>query len=849
LIKKSYRWQKTAIAAAAVTLLGLSASGVWALSLGRITVQSALGEPLRAEVDVPNISAEEASSLKANVAAPAAFIAAGLEYNAVMTGLQVTLARKADGRAFFRLTSDRPINDPFVDMILEASWSSGRIVRDYTMLFDPPALKQAAPAPTLAQTPVAASLPARASAPAYTPEPTRASAANKAPAPKPVAEAPTPKAEKKTPAPQTAGAQTVTVMPGDSASRIAVKSKAIDVSLDQMLVALLRANPDAFTNGNLNRLRAGAVLDLPSAEQAKSIATDEATQTVIAQSKDFNAFRRNLAAIAPKTAVEAPNRKDSGSVQAKVEDKKAGNALADKLTLSKGALKARADEEAKIARERAAQDAESRAAELAKNIADLSKLSSASSAPAAPAAAASEAKPALPAVEVAAAPPPVASAPAAAVAPASAPAKPMVAASAPVVAEPGLVDQLLEDPTLPLAGGGLLALLGGLAIYRRRQSKKNTAHVDSSFLESRLQPDSFFGASGGQNVDTAQDGAAGNSSLAGFSNSEMSAADDVDPVAEADVYLAYGRDMQAEEILKEALRHNPTRVAIHTKLLEIYAKRRDPANFLTTANTAFQLVGGESPEWARICEQGLTIDPENPLYQPGGASASAFVSMEYHNLVAAAAESEQSASPSAELPQGGTDLDLDLDFSADDTPALSEPAADPVQAGATVKMEAHQAEESNGLDFDLGGLDLPEPAPVEPPQATQDLPDLSLSMGDLELPAAQPEAAQALPDFEAPAPEVPKPVVPQAAPAKGDDGMLEFDLGSLSLDLGPTAESPADEDSVALGDHSLETKLALAEEFVSIGDDDGARALIEEVVAEATGELRDKAQRALANLS
>jgi pilus assembly protein FimV len=79
--------------------------------------------------------------------------------------------------------------------------------------------------------------------------------------------------------------------------------------------------------------------------------------------------------------------------------------------------------------------------------------------------------------------------------------------------------------------------------------------------------------------------------------------------------------------------------------------------------------------------------------------------------------------------------------------------------------------------------------------------------------------------------------------------MLEFDLGSLSLDLGPTAESPADEDSVALGDHSLETKLALAEEFVSIGDDDGARALIEEVVAEATGELRDKAQRALANLS
>jgi len=121
--------------------------------LGRITVQSALGEPLRAEIDVPEINAEEAASLKAGIASAEAFAAAGLEYNPAMSGLQATLQRRADGRAYIRLSSDRSINDPFVDMIVEASWSSGRILRDYTMLFDPPVLrKPAAPAPTLAQT-------------------------------------------------------------------------------------------------------------------------------------------------------------------------------------------------------------------------------------------------------------------------------------------------------------------------------------------------------------------------------------------------------------------------------------------------------------------------------------------------------------------------------------------------------------------------------------------------------------------------------------------------------------------------------------------------------------------------
>jgi pilus assembly protein FimV len=766
-------------------------------------------------------------------------------------------------------------------MILEASWSSGRIVRDYTMLFDPPSLKQSAPVPTLAQTnapaPVAAPTPAPASASSkVSAAPTvPTNEAPRAPASKPAPVAPASPVAKVATKPESTNSQQVTVKTGDSASKIAMRAKASDVSLDQMLVALLRSNPDAFSKGNLNRLRAGAVLDLPSSEQAKSVSTSEAAQTVVAQSKDFNEFRRNLAENAPNTAVEAADRKTAGKVQAKVEDKKPASTAADKLTLSKGALQPKLDE-AKLAKERADKDAAARAAELAKNIEDLKKLGVASGqkaapTPAAPASVAKPTAPPTPAVEVAKTPPaPVAApaapkastvvaAPAVPASAASAPAKPKPAPAAVPVPEPSLVDQLMEDPALPLAGGGLLALLGGFAFYRRYQSKKRAAHVDSSFLESRLQPDSFFGASGGQRVDTAQNGGAAASSMA-YTNSQLNAADDVDPVAEADVYLAYGRDMQAEEILKEALRHNPGRMAIHSKLLDIYAKRRDAGSFLSSAQSAFQLVGAESPEWTHICEQGLSIDPENPLYQPGGASTSGFASVEQQPSASIAGDKTVPVAALAEMSHAGSDLDLDLDFSAEDEAnsglqELSSSTPSVSSGEETVKMDAQNDFASNGLDFDISGageLDS-APAALAPMELPQDLPDLSLSMDGLSLDAPvepTPTPVLTLPDFESTGPHAPEPTELEAEEAaKGSDGMLEFDLGSLSLDLGTGSQSAAEDGGSAFGDNSLETKLALAEEFVSIGDHDGARALIEEVVAEATGELREKAQRALANLS
>src|SRR5450830_268318 len=358
LISKSHLWQKTAMAVAAAALFGLWGSNAAALSLGRITVQSALGEPLRAEIEVPEINAEEAASLKPSIALPEAFRAAGLEYNPAMAGMQVTLQRRADGRAYIRLSSDRAINDPFVDMILEASWASGRIVRDYTLLFDPPSLRQAAPAaPTLAQVPAQSSVSStasRASVPSASPALTATQPAEprqrtaKTPARRVVAKAPR------------TGTEQVTVKSGDTASKIAAATKPANVSLDQMLVALLRANPAAFVGDNVNRIKAGSIVNIPTAAQAEATPAGEARQIIIAQSKDFNDFRRKLAGAAPSAQVASADRKASGTVQAKVEDKKPLTAVPDKLTLSKGAVQG-TSAEAQLAKERNVKEAADRA--------------------------------------------------------------------------------------------------------------------------------------------------------------------------------------------------------------------------------------------------------------------------------------------------------------------------------------------------------------------------------------------------------------------------------------------------------------------------------------------------------
>ena len=382
----SGRFALTSIAAAA---LWMPVQAVWALGLGKLAVQSALGETLRAEIDVTSLTAEEASNLRVRVAPPESYRAAGVDYNAVLPGTVVVLQRRADGRPYLRLTSDRSVQEPFVDVILELSWATGRLVREYTLLLDPPATARA-PAPAAPATaPVMTAAPADAPAAPAAPAPATSSAtAPRAPAPPapPRAVATEPAAPRSTAkAAPSSGADEYRVKTGDTLSSIASRTQRPGVSLDQMLVSLFRGNSQAFVDNNMNRLKAGVVLAVPSAETAKGVTPGEARQEIRAQSADFGAYRQRLAGIAPAAKTETSSRQASGKVRASVDDRKQAAAPApDKLTLSKGAASSKASAaEEKISKEREKKDAATRVAELSKNVKELTQLTGAAAAAAA----------------------------------------------------------------------------------------------------------------------------------------------------------------------------------------------------------------------------------------------------------------------------------------------------------------------------------------------------------------------------------------------------------------------------------------------------------------------------------
>jgi pilus assembly protein FimV len=836
--KRSFPVVRTTLALAAAAALGTTTLDAHALGLGRLNVQSALGEVLRAEIDILTLTPEEASTLAVRVAPPDAYRAAGVEYSSVLSGTQAVLARRADGRPYLRVQSDRVVQEPFLDVILELTWSTGRLVREFTLLVDPPNLR---PAP-----PVQAAAPV---APVFTPAP---STSPTAPAPRPQTSAPPVAAAPRpmpTPAAGSAGSDEYRVRSGDTLSSIAARTQRPGVALDQMLVGLFRANPEAFIGSNMNRLRAGVVLSVPSTETVKSIAPAQARELIVAQSADFGSYRRRLAEGAPGAATDEPGRQARGQVQAAVQDRKLAAAPSpDKLRLS-GAASA-PEVQASQAMER--QDTNARAAELARNVEDLKKLqqgTAAAQAPAAPKPAPAPATPAPPPATVAV--PPVGTTPAApvpapaptAVASAPTPPAPSLSASRPVAPtpapapEPSFLDAIVDSP-LALPGAGILALvLAGLAFYKYRSRQPRKERTETSFLESRVQPDSFFGASGGQRVDTT-DQSAGSSSM-GFSLSQLDAIGDVDPVAEADVYLAYGRDLQAEEILKEAMRTTPDRLAIRTKLLEVYAKRRDTKGFELLATQLFAITQGSGADWEKAQEMGRGIDPENPMYQAGGRPAEMLRDGQVIAEPLSATTLPQSVLPSpsmfpsdsaATLPVAPPDVDLDLDLDLD-APSAPTPLdmTRPLPTGSTA------APSNVDLDFDFSNEPVTISQRTGAPAPAPSTMDFNLDDLSLDLTAPLPRQA------------------PAAAPTPAGNGNPALDFGDFTLPLSAGDETlpvapPAAVDLSPDEADPIARKLELAEEFRQIGDMEGARDLLEEVVAKSSGALKAKAQGMLDEL-
>ena len=825
----------------AVACAVLLSPAVSAAELGKITVLSAVGQPLRAEIELTAVKPDEASSLLAKLAPPDAYRQAVVDLNPALNALTFAIETR-NGKPFVRVSSAQPLTEPLVDLLLELSGKHGRQVREYAFVLDTPETRQTRGAQVTAP---------------VQPGKGKPTAADTAPAAK-----------------KAAGEYKVRA--GDTLSRIASELKPSGVSLDMMLVALYRANPDAFRGENMNRMQAGRILAVPGADAVRATDAAEAKSVVTAHAIDFEAYRNKLAGQVsqskPAKAAQA-TQSTAGKIGAtKVHEKPtAVSESQDKLTLSKAEPAAKsagksavASEEDKIAKAKQVDEAAARVKELEKNVSDLEKLMAVKSKAMADKSAPAPAKPAEAAASASANSPAsaIASAPAEALPPVpKAKPVPLVKKTSPL--EPTITDKINDHlGAIGIGIAALLAAVAALVVARRRKDAPPASESVAPVLEpeapvtppSGLAPEDQQSEASHHLFGTGA-AAAGVAAAAGAS---MLDANETDPVAEADVYIAYGRDGQAEDILKEALRIHPERHAARLKLLEIYSARSDVRAFEDQASELYSLTRGQGEEWPQAAALGLALDPTNPLY--GDTEDDAVVSLskgagdDLHGQSMdlpdepPAPPAEPVSSVTARDARDPLDFDLDsLDFepvTTGDPIVMPGPDSKPVSA-------AHDAHYDASMDF---GLDLEPPAgPVNGAGAglaplPDTLKDIDLAHFDLDEPVAPASApvAAAEPSIDSLFDDAQTPAsLPEAMPPA-----QEFDLSGIDLDLndGKTASVGVDDPLSAIH-MEMDTKLDLAIAYQEIGDKEGARELIDEVIKGGSEEQVAKANTMKALLS
>lgn len=841
--------KKTWLIALFVALLPCIAG---AAGLGRLNVLSSLGQPLVAEIELVSVTKEELGSLSARFAHPDAYRAANLQYNPALTGARASIERRPNGVHYIKIMSSRPVTEPFIDLLIELTWASGRLSREYTALLDPPGVAPA-PAPVIAAAPESRPAPSPASPPVAKPAATPS---------RPVAPA----------APMAGAKEYGPIQRGETLGKIAQEVMPEGITLEQMLVALYRTNSDAFINKNLNLVRTGKILRVPDREEVAAIARGEAVKEYRAHVADWNSYRQKVADAAGK-APEGGRTAVSGKITTKVEEKGAAGEAKDVVRLSKGeapgaaagkgkprssAERIRALEEEAVARERALKEASERVAQLEKTIQDMKKLAELKSpglaaaqqqaakaekaeAKAAPAAKPEAKKPEAKKPEakkpdaVAVAKPEPAKPEAAKpetkpeavapgdkpepqkpaqvavpetkkAAPADKPAPKKKPAAPPPPKEPELMDQILEAVTDPVylgVGGGIL-VLGALAfaMARRRRSRAD----DDAQVPPRLGK--AAAAAAGAAAVTAEPSAAPEP------GASAGAGEDVDPLAEAEVYIAYGRDGQAEEILKEALARNPQRQDVKLKLLEIHAARKDKAAFASLAGDLHKQTGGTGDTWLKAAAMGYALDSANPLYEAGKDAVGA-----------------------APATASATDVDLDLGLG---------------ETGTATDITLDAGAATAGTDTGILDLGAPEEKPAEAPAAAPDftleVPPASGTQTDIALDATASQESNVL-DFQIELPkaeeDTPTKAVAPAAPAGTDSG-LDFKLDDLNLDDTKSETAAGAEKDGHWYD--VQTKFDLAKAYQEMGDKDGAKEILQEVIKEGDSEQKAQAKTLMDSL-
>ena len=595
------------------------AGGAWALSVGKATVQSSMGQGLRAELDISAVTDAEADSLTVEIAPLQAYAAGNLDFSPVLKGLKVSLQRQSGGNISVRLVGEQPVNEPVLQVLLDVRWSTGKMVRGFTLFIDPPA----PPEKTKTETgSIVGAAPSVVLVPEKIP-PVAASTGTEATASTNEA-----KAALESLPPSSAAVPTrrsAWVQKGETARQIAARLRTDNLTTEQLMLALLRANPDAFVGQNINRLKAGAKLALEPLPEPESVSASAAAREVARQAAAYAAWRKKLGA-APAGRADAPSttssegRSTSKKVGPAPETAKASGGQ-DELKLGAAKEKDKAEAE-KLAAEMQAKEDSERKAELAKNIEALKEAAAKTSE------AAGSVAPATPAKEEPAATP---------TAPAVAAPVPAPAADAPW--EPVLQALQALDSTTLAGAGALVLLLGAWLVVRLRSSPTGggdeVPHPEPADGQTAEEAQSSLGsrepslAAGFEESTVAgqEPPAPPSPPSVLFSDSQLKPSDSLDAVAEADVYLAYGRDAQAEEILREALGVTPNKVELHQKLLDIFVLRGDAEGFADIAQTMSTYLDSQGPQWLKVCELGALLDGNNPLYHnhasPGSLDAGA----------------------------------------------------------------------------------------------------------------------------------------------------------------------------------------------------------------------------------
>ena len=344
-------------------------------------------------------------------------------------------------------------------------------------------------------------------------------------------------------------------------------------------------------------------------------------------------------------------------------------------------------------------------------------------------------------------------------------------------AAPSFLEGLLGDTNVLLGVGGLVALLAalfGLNIYRRRKVERKDEFQATG---DGMRANSLFGATGGQSVDTGATSTFNSSFIPAASQLDSN---EVDPVAEADVYIAYGREEQAEDILKEALRLQPDRHPVRVKLLEIYSRRSDNASFNAVFEELRVRTGALGEDWERALKLGRSMDPSNAAY------AGAPGSME---IAARGPTTELRLNPSTKSPRPATLGGLVAPPATFGAPSAPEPRREPsLDTGALASMGS--APSRFGVDSKL--QDTAMQADTRMTAETKMPVDSRLSAGNTTQtgpttrfeatlsPETRPEAARA------------GTLDPFGATTTGIDfGSLDFDLGATKLDVSSEESKPA----------------------------------------------------------